>query len=123
MDDIENELLKAAADLAAFSKSQLKATSDEITELQEQLLELKAKHHGQIHAEARLETYRARLGESRYSCPHCWIVYGQARELTPIHVADPDEDIMRCHDCGHDFSMPGQGSSGPSPQSAAHAVS
>ena len=105
MDEVEAELVKVARELACASQSQLKHTVAEISEVEEQLRQLKARRDGQLDVQARLDSYRPKVGAADYRCPNCWIVDGYPTLLKPIPFDRPDEDIMRCPTCGRDFGI------------------
>jgi hypothetical protein len=105
MDKVETELLRVARELAIASQSRLLQTTAEIAELESQLRQLKAQRDGQLDAHARLDIYRPNAGGAGYRCPNCWISDGQSVLLKPIPFARPDEDILRCLNCGRDFGI------------------
>lgn len=105
LNDAEAELAKVARVLAARSEARLAQTVAEIVDLEEQLQQLKARRDGQRDAQGRLKNYRPKVGLSEYLCPNCWIIDGQSSTLRAIPFERPNEDIMRCGTCGHDFGV------------------
>jgi hypothetical protein len=104
VDKVETALSNVAKELAALSQARLALTDAEISELEEQLGQLKAQRTGQIEAHARLDAYLPKTGTA-YRCPNCWIRDGQQSLLKPIPFERPDEDILRCQTCGRDFGI------------------
>jgi hypothetical protein len=105
MNRIESELFAAANEIAAASSHRLSTTALEMVELERQLSQLKTQWEGQLHANSRAASYCPSAGNRHYTCPNCWITYGQTSLLAPVDLSASEELLLRCGSCGRDYGI------------------
>jgi hypothetical protein len=97
------ELRRAAAHFARQFEAQSEETLREIGNLERRLAEANKKLDNQANAQQRLTVFEANA--DRCLCPYCWIVEGSSNPLEPMRFDDPDDDVLRCHQCGRDYGV------------------
>lgn len=95
------ELAKAAAHYARVFEGEIEVTLSEIRELERRLSEASARLKNQVNVQQRLRLFESNA--DRFVCPHCWIMDGTSSTLEPMRFDNPDDDVLRCQECGRDY--------------------
>ena len=100
---IEDELRKAAREIAEQAKARVTHLEREIIDLEKRLAEAKAKCDSARLAPQRLANYQVKLGAD-YQCPRCWIDSETLSLLRPVrgHGA---QDFLECDRCNSDYAI------------------
>jgi hypothetical protein len=103
---IEGILAEEASYQARRFQSQVAALESELREIEQRKREVEAKCKALRSMPERLFNYRARI-DGNFQCPRCWIEHEKRSTLVPVG-SNTRDDILRCHTCGLDVTIPGR---------------
>lgn len=105
MMSVEDEINKAADQIARTARIKLQRLEDDIREAENHLARMQDERAEASDAPDRRATFQAKIGND-YQCPKCSIEKGRQAVLSP-RPSETSDDKFACTHCGYEIISPG----------------